>query len=145
MAQNLLTNIGEEYMIDESPNGSTHTIGLYNDGTDSLGETSTLSGITTEPSNSNYARQSSTVSTTQLSGDYGWQTDSKVSFDFSDQTASESIDTAFGVVSFASTVAGDGGAATNHLYANPALSTPRDIGSIDTLEIAAGDFQVTVN
>jgi hypothetical protein len=115
------------------------------DATDSLSDTSTLSDINTEPGNSNYARQSSNVATDQLSGNYGWDNDSQLSFDFSDQTSSEDIDTLFEMANFASTVAGDGGSATDHLIANPALNQTRDIGSIDTLNIPAGDAQVTVN
>jgi hypothetical protein len=145
MTQNLLTDIGEEYMVDQSPDASSHDVGLYHDSTDGLSDTSVVGDITTEPTNTNYARQTSTVTTQQLSGDYGWSNDTLLSFDFSDQTATETVDTAFGVVNFDSSVAGDGGTPTDHLYANPALSQDRDIGSIDTLEIAAGDFQVTVN
>lgn len=145
MTQNLLVNLGEEYMIDQAPDGASHDWGLYNDATAALGDGARLSDVTgTEPSNSNYARQTSSVSTSQLSGDYGWNNDSQLSFDFSDQTASENIDTAFEVANWTASITGDGGA-TDHIIANPALQQTRDIGSIDTLNVAAGDAQVTVN
>jgi hypothetical protein len=145
MTTDLLTNIGEEYMVDESPDSNSHDVGLYLDTTDGLSDTSTLSAITTEPTNTNYSRQTSTVTTAQLSGDYGWDNDSQLSFDFSDQSSSQNVDAAFEVVNFASSVAVPPSPATDHLIDNPALSQTRDIGSIDTLDIAAGDLEVTVN
>lgn len=146
MAQNLTVNIGEEYLVDESPNGSTHTVGLYNDATDQFSETSDIGDETTEPTNTNYARQSTTVTTQQLSGNYGYNNDSLLSFDFSDQSTSEVVDTALDITNFESSVAGDAsGSPADHLIGNPALSQDRDIGSIDTLEIAAGDLTVTVD
>lgn len=144
MTQNLLGNLGEEYIVDNAPNGSSHDYGLYLDSTDGLTETMRLSGITTEPTNTNYARQTSTVTTAQLSGNYGYDNDSKLTFDFSDQTASQNVDTAFDVTSFQSSINGDG-SATNHILGNPALSQTRDIGAIDTLEVAAGNASVTID
>ncbi|MFB6216456.1 MAG: hypothetical protein ABEJ72_05760 [Candidatus Aenigmatarchaeota archaeon] len=139
----ILTNIGEEWVIENNLNGSTVKVGLYNNSTDALGETSTLGSITTEPSGASYARQSSTVTTLQISGDFGFDNDSKYTFDTSD--SSQTVDHGFSVVNFQSdTVAGDG-SATDHLIGVGALSQSRDLSQIDTLEIAAGDFDFTVN
>jgi len=139
----LLTNIGEEYYTENNVNGETVTVGLYNDSTDSLGETDDLSALTTEPTGSNYARQTSTVTTKQISGDFGFDNDSQLSFDTSD--SSQTVDAAFVVVNFQSdSVAGDG-SATDHLVAAGDLSQSRDLSSIDTLNIDATNLQTTVN
>lgn len=140
---NLLTNIGEEWYTENNVNGATVTVGLYNDTTDALGDTSTLASITTEPAGASYARQSSLVSTLQISGDFGFDNDSTLTFDTSD--SSQTVDAAFFVVNFQSdSVAGD---TTNqdHLVAAGDLSQSRNLSDIDTLEIAAGDLELTVN
>lgn len=140
---NLLTNIGEEWYTENNVDSVSIDVGLYNDSTDTLGETSTLSSITTEPSGSNYSRQTSTVTSKQISGDFGFDNDSLLSFDTSD--SSQTVDAAFIVVNFQSdTVAGDG-SANDHLVAAGDLSQSRDLSQIDTLEIASGDLEVTVD
>jgi len=144
MTTDLVGNLGEEFLIETSPDGDSIDYGLYNDSTDALTEGMRLGDITTEPSNANYARQTTTVTTAQLSGDYGFDNDSQLSFDFSDQTTSETIDAAFIVGNFQSGITGDG-SGTDHILGNPALSQDRDIGSIDTLTVSAGNASVTVN
>ena len=140
---NLLTNIGEEWYTETSVDGATVTLGLYDDSTDTLSDSSVLSDVTTEPSGSAYARQNSTVTTTQISSDFGFDNDSQISFDTSDSSAT--VDAAFVVVNFTSdSVAGDG-SATDHLVAAGDLSQSRDLSQIDTLNISAGDLQVTIN
>lgn len=145
MTQDILSDVGEEYLVETNVNGDSHDHLLYLDsGGDNLSETDNLAAISTEPTNSNYARQTSTVTTAQLSGDYGWDNDSSLSWDFSDQTSSQTVDTGGIVANFQSSVAGDGSASDN-LIGNPALSQDRDIGSIDSLDVAAGGLEVTVN
>lgn len=140
---NLLTNVGEEWYTENALDGATVKVGLYNDSTDALGESDNLSAITTEPSGSNYSRQSDTVTTLQISGDFGFDNDSKITFDTSD--SSQTVDAAFVVVNFQSdSVAGDG-AATDNLVAAGDLTQSRDLSQVDTLEIAAGDLEITVN
>lgn len=140
---NLLTNIGEEWYTENNVNGATVIVGLYEDSTDQLGETSVLSDITTEPGGSNYARQSSAVTTLQISGNFGFDNDSQLSFDTSD--SSQTVDAAFVVVNFQSdTVAGDAGA-NDHLVAAGDLSQSRNLSDIDTLNIAAGDLEITID
>jgi hypothetical protein len=143
MTQDILTDLGEEYLIKNGFDGATVIVALYNDATDNLGDTDDIAAITTEPTNTNYARQSSTVSAADLSGDWGFENDSTLTFDFSDQTTSETVDTAAYIVNFQAVDTGDAGA-NDHLVATGALSQDRDIGSIDTLEFAAGDLELTV-
>jgi len=139
----LLTNIGEEWVVENNVDGATVTIGLYDDSSDALSDTSVLGDITTEPSGSAYARQSSLVTTLQISSDFGFDNDAKLTFDTSD--SSQTVDHGFYVVSFQSdTVAGDG-ASQNHLIGVAALSQSRDLSQIDTLDIAVGDLELTLD
>jgi len=139
---NELTNIGEEWLVENNANGVTVTVGLYNNSTDALSETSTLSDITTEPAGAAYARQSSTVTTLQISGDFGFDNDSQLSFDTSD--SSQTVDHQFPVVNFKSdTVAGDA-SATDHMVGYSALTQSRDLSQVDTLNIPAGDLELTL-
>lgn len=152
MTQDLLVDLGEEYLMKNGFDAITVTVGLYDDSTDALSDTSdvtstingTDSDVSTEPTNTNYARQSATFTASDLSGNWGVDNDSLFSFDFSDITTSQNVDTAFIAYSFTAADTGDTSSEL-HLLANPALTQSRDIGSIDTLEIAAGDLQVTVN
>lgn len=140
---NLLTNIGEEWYTENNVNGVTVTVGLYEDATDALGETSTLSSITTEPAGSNYGRQASAVTTLQISGDFGFDNDAELLFNTSD--SSQTVDAAFVVVNFESdTVAGDSGA-TDHLVAAGDLSQSRDLSQVDEVQVPAGDLAITVD
>lgn len=139
----LLTDIGEEWYTENDVGSFTVTIGLYNDATDALTDSSTSSDITTEPSGSAYAPQSDTVTSTQISGNYGIQNDSLISFDTSD--SSQTVDAGYIEVTFTSdTVAGDSGD-TQHLVAAGDLTQSRDLSQIDTLEISAGELTVTVD
>lgn len=144
MTQDLLTDLGEEYLIKNGLDGITVTVGLYNDGTDALSDTSDLADITTEPSNTNYSTASVSLTAADISGNWGVDNDTTFQFDFSDQTTSEVVDTAYVEYSFQASDTNDG-SSTAHLLANPALSQDRDIGSIDTLEIAGGDLELKVD
>lgn len=144
MTQDLLTDLGEEYVIKNGLDGITVNVGLYNDATDALSDTSDVGDITTEPTNTNYAQASVTLTAADISGNWGVDNDTLFSFDFSDITTSQNVDTAFITFSFLASDTGDG-SSTTHLIANPALSQTRDIGSIDTLEIAAGDLEIKLD
>lgn len=148
MTQDLLTNAGEEwYTVHDVPT-LTITVGVYNDGShssgDNLGETSDIGDVTTEPTNTNYARVSETVSGTTVSGRYGVDNDNSFSFNFSDVTSEQWVDTFLVLYSFQSARLGDG-SSTLHLVANPAMSTDRDIGSMDSLDVSAGDLEITLD
>jgi len=135
MAVNL-HDFGEEFMQDlVTTSSETFDVGLYNDSTDSLSESSDVSDITTEPTGSNYSRQSQSASgiTVDLSGsdaktDFPTQT-----FDTSD--SSQTVDSYFVVVNFDSDEAGDEGTASDHIYFTGSLSQSRDLSQIDTLDV----------
>jgi hypothetical protein len=139
----VLTNIGEEYLMENNMDGISLDIGLYNDSTDSISDTDDLSAITSEPSGSNYARQNDTFSTASLNSDYGFDNDSQLSFDTTD--SSSTIDSYFLVANFDSDVAGDGGTASDHVIATGALNESRDLSDIDTLNVPSGGCGVTVD
>lgn len=139
----ILNDIGEEWYTETAINGSTVIVGLYNDGTDAITDTDDLAAITTEPSGSNYARQSDTVTVADISGDWGFQNDNQITFNTSD--SSQTVDGAFMVVNFDSDEAGDGGTATDHLVATAQLSQSRDLSQVDELNISANELGVRVN
>lgn len=139
---NFLTDIGEEWLVETAVDGATVTVGLYNDSTDTITDADDLAAITTEPTGAAYARQSSTVATLQIGGDFGFDNDVQLQFDVSD--SNETVDHGFFIVNFQSdTVAGDG-AAVDHLVAVAQLTQSRDLSQIDQLTIAAGDLQQTL-
>jgi len=81
-----------------------------------------------------------TVTTRLSGGEFGIDNDSQLSFDVSDSNAT--VDAAFVVVNFQSdSVAGDG-SATDNLIAAGDLSQSRDLSSVDTLNIPAGDLTI---
>lgn len=139
----ILTDIGEEWYTETALNGSTVIVGLYNDTTDAIADADDLSAITTEPTGAAYARQSDTVTISKISGNWGFDNDTQLSFDVSD--SSQTVDGAFMVVNFDSDETNDGGTATDHLVATAQLSQSRDLSQVDTLNINAGELGVTVN
>jgi hypothetical protein len=142
MAVDILTDIGEEYVIKNGLDGATVNVGVYNDSTDSISDTDNVSAITTEPSNGNYSTASVSLSAVDVSGDWGADNDSQISFDFSDQSTSETVDAFYITVNFNSTEAGT---TSDHLIGTAAMTQNRDIGSIDTLNVSAGDLEATIN
>ncbi len=138
---NFLTDLGEEYLIKNSIDGDTLTVGLYNDSTDSLSDTSDIADITSEPSGS-YSRQTATFNSADLSGNWGVDNDAEISFDTS--TSTETVDHYFLAVSFQAEDTGDS-ASNLHLLGVRALSESRDLSQIDALNIAAGDAGLTVD
>lgn len=143
MTQDILTDLGEEYFI---KNGleATFTVGVYNDATDGITESDDLSAIGTEPTNTNYSTQSVSFTAADLSGDWGVDNGSSFSFDFSDQSTSENVDTFYIQISFTASDTSDT-ASTDHLIAVIAMSQTRDIGSVDSIDVAAGDLSITVS
>lgn len=140
-----LSQYGEEYVYSNNVDGASLTVGVYNDSTDTITDTDDVSAITTEPSNTNYSRQSDTFSVENPTGsDVVINNDAQLTFDFSDQSTSETVDSYFVVVSFTSdVVAGETAASTHLIYTGP-LSQSRDIGSIDTLNISAGGVELAL-
>ena len=150
MTQDILVNTGEEYVVKNDLNGDSVDVGLYNDGTDGITDTDNLLAITTEPGNTNYSRPTDTVTVSDVNGagDWGFETDSNIQFDFSDVQPGDAedvtLDSGFFVVNFQSTEAGDGSASDN-LFGTFALTQNRQPGEIDTLQIDAGEAEFTLD
>lgn len=147
MTTDILTDAGEEHLMKLGLDSVTLTVGLYNDATDNVQETDTDAGtaITTEPSNTAYttgAPYTSAFSASDISGNWGVDNDSAFSFDFSDQTGSETVDAMYITANFNSS---EGGGTGDYIIATAALSQSRDIGSVDSIDVAIGDLQITVN
>lgn len=144
MTQDIVVDLGEEYAIKNGLDGATFNVGLYNDSEDNIGDTDDLAQITSEPGNANYTTASVSFTATDISGNWGVDNDGSFSFDFSDTTTSDVVDTAYLSISFTASDTGDT-TAQEHLIATAALTQDRDIGSIDTLSYNAGDLQVTLD
>lgn len=137
-----VTNVGEEWIAENNINGVTLTLTVYNDSTDSLTESDNLAAISTEPVGASFARQSDSVTTLVISGDFGFDNDSQITFDTSD--SSQTVDTGAYIVNFQSdTVAGDGSPSDN-LVAVASLPQSYDLSSLDELQVAAGDLELTI-
>jgi len=148
MTTDILVDVGEEYVIKNNVDGATFTFGLYNDSTDGLTDTAVVGDITTEPTNTNYARQTSTVSAADLAGNWGAENDGAFTFDFSDVTTGDpevqDVDAAFVTVNFQSEDLGQG-TANDNLIGTFALEQTRDIGQLDIIEVGAGDATLTLD
>ena len=143
----ITTDIGEEYLESGNADGDTITFLLFNDSTDAISEEDDLADITTEPDDEEtYARQDSLVSTAQLAGsgggDWGYSTDSEITFNVSDNT--ETVDAVGYVANFTSTVAGDG-SATDHLIAADGLTQSRDLSDFSEIRFDAGDLEHVIS
>jgi len=113
--------------------GETFDIGLYNDSTDSLSDTSDVSDITTEPAGSAYSRQSEAATdfTASLVSDDIQIAGTTQTFDVSD--SSQTVDSVFVVVNYASDiVSSDGGTATDHLFYTNALDQSYDLSQFSS-------------
>lgn len=124
---------GEEYMQDLVINsGDTYDIGLYNDSTDSLSDTSDVGDITTEPAGSAYSRQSDAATdfTASLSGGDVQIAGTTQTFDVSDST--QTVDSVFVVVNFTSDLVSSDGSATDHLFFTNALDQSYDLSQFDS-------------
>jgi hypothetical protein len=135
----ILTDLGEEWVLETALEGVSVTIGLYNDGTDSIGDTDDLSALTSEPSDGNYARQSASLTLADESGDWAAKTGSDVTFDVTNTTGT--VDSYFIVANFTADDTGDSGA-NDHLVSTGELSQNRDLSQIDTLTISAGSMGI---
>lgn len=123
----LTTDWGEQWWADNALNGVTITVGLFNQTTDGLGETSDTGDITSKPNGASYSDQTDTVTTKDLSGNYGYENDSTITFDTSDST--NTVDHAF----IAATVAG-----STHLVAIAPLNDSRDLNDFSEITIEPG-------
>lgn len=136
---NELFQTGEEFAIrgivqDSALNfNSTLEITLYNQSTDGLTDSSLPSEITTEPTGSNYARQTIALDTAEITTEQN--TNSNYQFVFEDQTlitddSTQSVDAYAVFVTFQSDLQGD--STTNeHLFFAGNLDQEYDLGQID--------------
>lgn len=131
----ILTDLGEEFALETNLEGASVSVGLYNDGSDGVSETDDVP-LGSEPSDGNYARQSATLTLVDESGDWAAETSAQVSFDVIDTTGT--VDSYFIVANFTANDTGDSGA-NDHLICTGALSQSRDLSSIDTLNLPAGN------
>lgn len=138
----ILTDLGEEWMITNNLDSVSVDVGLYNDATDAVSDTDDLP-LSTEPSDGNYVRQTGqAVSASDISGNWGVDNDSVVTFDVTNTTGT--VDSYFFVANFQANDTGDG-AATDHLVLTGSLSQSYDLSNLDTLEVSAGTAGVTVD
>lgn len=138
----VLTDIGEEWTLETALEGASVSIGLYNDSTDTAGDSTDIGNLTTEPSGASYSRQSVTLTLADSGGDWQAQTGSNAVFDTSD--SSQSVDAYFIVANFQSDDASDG-SATDHIVATGSLSQTYDLSSVDQLTLNSGTvgFSIT--
>ena len=138
-----LHDTGEEYYQDEL-SGEQFDVGLFDDSTDSLVDSSDVADITTEPSDGNYTRQTGiTFSSADENGDWTLTNDSQVSFDVTDTTGD--VDSYFIVVNFDSDDAGDVGTPADHLLATGSLSQSYALNNLDTLNLSAGGIGTSLS
>jgi hypothetical protein len=143
----VLTDLGEEYTIKNNLDTATFDVGIYDDASagatgDAVSDTSDLAALTTEPSDGNYARQSEAVSASDLSGNWGVDTDTDTVFDLTNTTGA--ADSWFVEVNFTAVDTSDG-AGTDHLLCTGALSQEYDLSSLTQLTISSGGVGWTVN
>lgn len=139
----ILTDLGEEWLMKNNLDAVSVDVGLYNDATDSITDSEDLADITTEPSDGNYTRQTGeALSASDISGDWGVDNDSQISFDVTNTTGT--VDSYFFVANFTAVDTSDGGD-TDHLVLTGSLSQSYDLSNVDTLDISAGTAGVTVS
>jgi len=117
-----LKNNGEVQILEDAMGSTSYEIGLYNDSTDALGDSATMSDITTEPSTADdYSRQTVNGFNVSLNANSnGEAVAPQVTFNVSSNT--ETVDAVFVVNS-----------STGELQFASALQQSRDLSSIDNL------------
>lgn len=135
------TNFGEEWRQRAAAQDLSVTslqAGLYNDGTDAIGEGDDYGDITTEPGGSAYGSH-----TINLPDDVSFALDgsNNVQIDIDDQTfdvsdSSQTVDGYYLTAEFQSTVVDDTESSANeHLILTGELSQSRDCSQIDNLQV----------
>lgn len=142
-----LHDTGEEFIVDkvftESVSATSVSVGLYNDSTDSLGDSSDVGDITTEPTGSNYAKQSasfgSNFTNTDSSGNWETQMDDLV---FNTSDSNQSVDSYFVVINYDSQDTNDGGTSTDHLFFTGSLDQTYDLSSVDQFTLSDSGLSI---
>jgi len=142
------SDVGEEwsqkstYRQDLITRDTTIEVLLYDDATDSLDDTSDVGDITTEPNDGNYARQTFTLDSTDVSlsvqsGDL--RAEATVTFDVDGTTGT--VNASGCVVSFQSDVVNSEGSQNPHLIYTATL----DIGSVDLANFTSLETNVQLD
>jgi len=137
----ILTDYGEEYFqrtaTGDLTESTTWEVGIYNDTTDAIAEGDDVAAITSEPGNTNYARQSVTASNftfAQSGGDIVFDVPN-VTFDLTDNSSSNDFDSWFIIIPYTATVVSSDGSDTDHLVLTGALSTSYTGSSTGNLQV----------
>lgn len=148
-----LHDTGEEFVVDYIfTDGATRpanvSIGLFNDSTDTLSDSSDYDGssgdITTEPTGGAYAEQTASFGTSDFTNsDNGgdWETViADQTFDTSN--SSQSVDSYFVTIHFQADDTSDTGTVT-HLFWTGDLDQTYDLSGIDSFTISGAGLSVT--
>lgn len=149
-----LTVTGEQFMVEASfrtdliTRPSTIDVLLYNDSTDSISDTNNVGDISTEPTGSNYSRQSVNLDSTTTpavtlseNGSNNWEAVAEeVTFDTSD--SSQSVDGYGWVANFDASGSTSGNNGDN-LILTGALSQSYDLSNVDTLNVSNTGLEQT--
>lgn len=120
---------GESLVLTQALGSRDMDVGLYNQSTDSLSDSSTYSDITTEPSGSNYSVQTANGGTVSQSGGTTEIDLGSLSFDSSD--SSQSVDAIY----VRDNTSGD------LIFTND-LDSTYDLSQIDTLDLSNAGMQL---
>jgi hypothetical protein len=145
-----LHDTGEEFAIkdlfreDEITKPADVSIGLFNDATDALSDTSDVGDINTEPSGAAYATQTASFSsadfTSQDNASGNWEVViADQVFDTSD--SSQDVDAYYVEVTFQAEDTGDG-SANAHLYWTGDLDQTYDLNSVDQFTLSGAGLEI---
>lgn len=133
------------FRIDLLTKPASVDIGLFNDATDVLSDSSDIGDVTTEPGGASYARQSASFDsadfTVQDNANANWEAViADQTFDTTD--SSQDVDAYFVVVNFQASDTGDG-SANDHLYFTGPLDQTYDLNSVDEFILSGAGLEVT--
>lgn len=116
------------------------SVGLYNDATDALSESNDVGDITTEPTTGNYAQQTLTLDSTDVSlsvnGSGDLKAEGTVTFDVTD--TGETVDGFYVVVTFQSDVVNAESAENDHLLISATFGTT-DLSNYTSIDVNVED------
>jgi hypothetical protein len=123
-----------------STRNSSLTVGLYNDNSDSLGEASDVSDITSEPSSGEYSAQTLSLDSTDLSlsvdGSGNLQVEGTVTFQLLDTGAT--VDGYFITTSFQSDIVNSESSENEHIVISGTFGT-EDLSQYSEIDVTIQD------
>lgn len=144
-----LHDTGEEAILDDFfeeslSKPSSVEVGLFNDSTDGLADSSTFSAITTEPSGSNYSPQSATFGTSDFTNsDSGGDWQSVIADQtFNTSDSSQTVDAYYVSITFQSDDQSDTSATKNLLFTGD-LDQSYDLSNIDSFTLSGAGISLT--